>query len=240
MFGIFDREEIKTLGEELKRTGEFEFWGHRFKNEKNGNLYVWENDRWVPIYEAVYNVEKELAETLSKSLFGLREDESDADQENEEDPEDEDDFEDIGETFKEIAKVTDVSVNDYNVTCTFRDGQKYTAFCHPKDRPIYSLDTGIMVCLLKRFAGGTKPLNEALNQALGVYEEKQKRIEEEKKRRENEKKNKKKKAWSLLLPKTGYLTLQPGSIHIRYNDFDDEKVADLMTGLSDLIKGFHE
>ena len=92
--------------------------------------------------------------------------------------------------------MTDVSVHNYNVTCTFSDGQKYTAFCHPEDRVVYSLDTGIMVCLLKRLAGGTEPLNEALNQARSVYKEKQKRIEKEKKLREKKEKKAGKKAWN--------------------------------------------
>lgn len=217
MFGILNDEDMKAMKEGLKKDGEFTVYGNRFKNEKDGDLYVWEDNRWVPICEALYNAEKELLEIMLDS-FRLthskpEEDESEPDQEGEDcgidcdnccfkgecgvvcEDEEEDFDDDIKAMFKEIVKVTDVSVHNYDVTCTFSDGQKYTAFCHPEDRVVYSLDTGIMVCLLKRLAGGTEPLNEALNQARGVYKEKQERIEKEKKLREKKEKKAKKKAW---------------------------------------------
>lgn len=261
MFGMFNKEEMETLKKGLRTSGEFELFGDRFKNDVDGDLYVLKDGCWIPIQEALSNAKKELAGIIFDNLNKVFSNDEESEHQEEDDcadcafreecdaESDEREFpEEIEDMFKEIVKVIDVSVDDYNVTCTFADGEKITAFCHPKDRPIYSLDTGIMVCLLKRLSGGTRQLNEALHQALGVYEEKQKKIEEEKKRleeeekkrRENEKKNKKKKARNPLFPTTGYLTLQPGSIHIRFNGLDDVKVTDLMTGISDLIKGFHE
>ena len=254
MFGILDREEMKILDEGLKRDGEFELHGHRFKNDANGELFVWENDGWVPIQEAISNVKRELLKMVrddfTKIFSDSEETEKNKRDESEENKCEERSFREecdaesgeeeldevIEEMFKDIVRVTDVSVDDYNVTCTFKGGQKFTAFCHPKDRGVYSLDTGIMVCLLKRLAGGTRQLNEALNQALGVYEEKQKKIEEEKKRLEEEKKKterKGKKVWDLSFSPAGSITLQ-------FNGFEDVNITDLMTSISNLIKEFRE
>lgn len=254
MFGILDREEMKILDEGLKRGGEFELHGHRFKNDANGELFVWENDGWVPIREAISNAKRELLKMVRDDFTKIFSD-SEETEKNKRDESEENKCEDrsfreecdaesgeeeldevIEEMFKDIVRVTDVSVDDYNVTCTFKGGQKFTAFCHPKDRGVYSLDTGIMVCLLKRLAGGTRQLNEALNQALGVYEEKQKKIEEEKKRLEEEKKKterKGKKVWDLSFSPAGSITLQ-------FNGFEDVSITDLMTSISDLIKEFRE
>ena len=254
MFGILDREEMKILDEGLKRDGEFELHGHRFKNDANGELFVWENDGWVPIQEAISNAKRELLKMVRDDLTKIFSD-SEETEKNKRDESEENKCEDrsfreecdaesgeeeldevLEEMFKDIVRVTDVSVDDYNVTCTFKGGQKFTAFCHPKDRGVYSLDTGIMVCLLKRLAGGTRQLNEALNQALGVYEEKQKKIEEEKKRLEEEKKKterKGKKVWDLSFSPAGSITLQ-------FNGFEDVSITDLMTSISDLIKEFRE
>lgn len=254
MFGILDREEMKILDEGLKRGGEFELHGHRFKNDANGELFVWENDGWVTIREAISNVKRELLKMVrddfTKIFSDSEETEKNKRDESEENKCEERSFREecdaesgeeeldevIEEMFKDIVRVTDVSVDDYNVTCTFKGGQKFTAFCHPKDRGVYSLDTGIMVCLLKRLAGGTRQLNEALNQALGVYEEKQKKIEEEKKRLEEEKKKterKGKKVWDLSFSPAGSITLQ-------FNGFEDVNITDLMTSISNLIKEFRE
>ena len=254
MFGILDREEMKILDEGLKRDGEFELHGHRFKNNANGELFVWENDGWVPIQEAISNAKRELLKMVRDDFTKIFSD-SEETKKNKRDESEENKCEDrsfreecdaesgeeeldevLEEMFKDIVRVTDVSVDDYNVTCTFKGGQKFTAFCHPKDRGVYSLDTGIMVCLLKRLAGGTRQLNEALNQALGVYEEKQKKIEEEKKRLEEEKKKterKGKKVWDLSFSPAGSITLQ-------FNGFEDVSITDLMTSISDLIKEFRE
>ena len=64
MFGILNDEDMKVMKEGLKKDGEFTVYGTRFKNEKDGDLYVWENNRWVPICEALYNAEKELLEIM--------------------------------------------------------------------------------------------------------------------------------------------------------------------------------
>ena len=258
MFGMFSKEEMETLKKGLRTSGEFELFGDRFKNDVDGDLYVLKDGCWIPIQEALSNAkiqealsnaEKELAEIIFDNLNKVFSNDEESEYHEEDDcsdcvfreecdaESDEREFpEEIEDMFKEIVKVIDVSVDDYNVTCTFADGEKITAFCHPKDREVYSLDTGIMVCLLKRLAGGTRQLNEALSQALGVYEEKQKKIEEEKKRLEEEKKKterKGKKVWDLSFSPAGSITLQ-------FNGFEDVSITDLMTSISDLIKGFHE
>ena len=245
MFGMFSKEEMETLKKGLRTSGEFELFGDRFKNDVDGDLYVLKDGCWIPIQEALSSAkiqealskaEKELAGIIFDNLDKVFSNDEESEYHEEDDcadcafreecdaESDEREFsEEIEDMFKEIVKVIDVSVDDYNVTCTFADGEKITAFCHPKDRQIYSLDTGIMVCLLKRLSGGTRQLNEALHQALGVYEEKQKKIEEEKKRREEEeKKNSVGKV--LVISPTGSITLKL--------DFED-----LTKSLSELLQG---
>lgn len=71
----------------------------------------------------------------------------------------------------EIVDV-DIDPDGYSVTCTFADGEKQTAHCHPEDYDNWSLETGISVCLGKYLTGGSSEYNRIVRHGVKVFNDK--------------------------------------------------------------------
>ena len=78
----------------------------------------------------------------------------------------------------EIVDV-DIDPDGYSVTCTFADGEKQTAHCHPEDYDNWSLETGISVCLGKYLTGGSNQYNRIVHHGVKVFKDKLNRVAKE-------------------------------------------------------------
>lgn len=72
----------------------------------------------------------------------------------------------------EETKIVDVDVDGDDVICTFADGEKQTAHCHPEDYDNWSLETGISVCLGKYLTGGSSEYNRIVRHGLKIFKDK--------------------------------------------------------------------
>lgn len=70
------------------------------------------------------------------------------------------------------TEIVDVDVCENDVVCTFADGEKQTAHCHPEDEERWSLDTGISVCLGKYLAGGSSNYNRIVRHGEKIFKDK--------------------------------------------------------------------
>ena len=85
---------------------------------------------------------------------------------------------------KQLIEISDVKIlsPDKVVQVLFADGTSEKAICDKDDT--FNLETGITVCIAKKFLGGTKEYNKTIRNALKTME----RNEKFKKEREEEKK----------------------------------------------------
>ena len=72
----------------------------------------------------------------------------------------------------EETKIIDVDVEGDDVICTFADGEKQIAHCHPEDYDNWSLETGISVCLGKYLTGGSSEYNRIVRHGLKIFKDK--------------------------------------------------------------------
>lgn len=70
------------------------------------------------------------------------------------------------------TEIVDVIVDGGDVTCTFADGEKQTAHCHPEDEKRWSLETGISVCLGKYLMGGSSAYNRIVRHGQKIFKDK--------------------------------------------------------------------
>lgn len=187
MFGYLNNEEREIIDKHLEEGGEFVLRGHRFKNDVNGDLYVMEDGKWVEIGEAYRNTLVELTNLIRNLGTSNPAKET---PKSKEAPKSKEVSED-----KEV-KIVDVSINKWDVTCTFSDGKRYTAHCHEQDIRCWSLETGISVCVGKWFAGGSSEYNRLIRKGMKVYKNKceenyKKHLEERERKRIQENKKKK-------------------------------------------------
>lgn len=93
----------------------------------------------------------------------------------------------------EVVAVTEI-VPGKVVCVEFADGKKEKAVCAEED--VYSLETGVAICLAKHAMGGSASYNRAVKKAMKVYEDKLAREEEEaKEKARREKRRAKHKAY---------------------------------------------
>lgn len=203
MAGIIENLE-KYLGEVHELTEKLDaepgkehvFNGHSYRKVSD-EIQVFDNGRWMSVKEAIERNFKELI-NLSK-----KEPEEDNNSQEDRDPcetcDERDSCEDrqkeLDAFFASIGEITDVEINGDDITCTFSDGEVYTAHCHPEDLKRWSLETGISVCIGKYFAGGSNEYNRLVRKGVKAYKDKvkaeAKKIEkliEEERIRENKKK----------------------------------------------------
>lgn len=67
------------------------------------------------------------------------------------------------------TEIVDVDVCGNDVICTFADGEKQTAHCHPEDEERWSLETGISVCLGKYLMGGSSAYNRIIRHGVNAF-----------------------------------------------------------------------
>jgi hypothetical protein len=79
-----------------------------------------------------------------------------------------------------LSRIRDVNiiVPKKVVEVTFADGTKQKSVCQEPD--VFSLETAISICLLKKIMGGSSAYNNAVKRGVKVYENKLKKIEEDK------------------------------------------------------------
>ena len=70
------------------------------------------------------------------------------------------------------TEIVDVDVDEDDVICTFADGEVQVAHCHPEDEDVWSLETGISICLGKYLAGGSNAYNRLIHQGVKIYQDK--------------------------------------------------------------------
>lgn len=87
------------------------------------------------------------------------------------------DFNNLKCKYEEVEKmrkftITDIKIPNPNkvVIVEFSDGTKEKAVCHDDD--IFSLETGISICVMKKMMGGNKEYNKFMISALKLYENK--------------------------------------------------------------------